>query len=414
MSWLTSFLRWKPKPKPPVTNYFYTTVRDDETDQPITTVTHAGLWIGLKTVGVGGYEDPINLPGRIKIPTTSKGEMDLILEADGYHARTKTVHVPQLDGEGDTKLEQDNPDLPRLMANGQFFSLSNGEPFTAIECSDFNLLAKFVDEGPLAIKDILNERAGLGFNMLRVWTLFNIPGIGHLMTEEHPELYLKIPAFCKMCASYGFWIEFTAYTGINDPEHWTNLGDAVRLESNVILELVNELDQNTNEPDHLGRVFNLDLFSKLDGIMCAHGSNGSEAQPILPHWDYATFHTNDAFEEQRKIGHNAMEIWNGPTLTNETGRFPDRRNSEDYAYDSAAGASLLCAGSCFHSISGKTSKLFDDTEFACATMWVMGAGSVPLDCQDGGYEHLGNLEGPDDLRVYRRGGKDECLVRISK
>src|SRR2546426_7962277 len=30
-----------------------------------------------------------------------------------------------------------------------------------------------------------------------------------------------------------------------------------------------------------------------------------------------------AVEEQRKIGHNAMEIWGGPTLTNETSRCPE-------------------------------------------------------------------------------------------
>jgi hypothetical protein len=161
----------------------------------------------------------------------------------------------------------------------------------------------------------------------------------------------------------------------------------------------------------------LSPFHPLHGFLCSHGSNGSQSQPIKPDWDYATFHTNGAFEENRKVGHNAMETWTGPTDTNETSRFPevgmwsgaDRQRQKDLAFDSAAGAALLCAGSCFHSVHGKDSTLFDADHVEVATEWCRGADSVDLSQQDQPYVHRQDLETPGMLRVYQRG---TAIVKI--
>jgi hypothetical protein len=235
---------------------------------------------------------------------------------------------------------------------------------------------------------VLEDRQACGFNLLRVWTLFDVGGIGTL--RDCP--YAQIPAFVAKCAEHGFYVEFTAYVQpeLQDPEHWKSLIDAAS-------------------------------FSQAPApLLSSHGSNGAEAWGVTPYWSYVTFHTNGASEEQRKVGHNAMEIWSGPTLTNETSRFPDIGmwwwgDVAKLAYDSAAGAALLCAGACFHSVSGKTSVLFTDDERAAAMHWVDGANSVQLaPCQPGDYRHRGDLEGPQDLRVYQRGGEDICIVRIRK
>lgn len=286
--------------------------------------------------------------------------------------------------------------LPRLVVRGQFFGTENGDRFTAIECSDFNLLARFAAGED--IRPILKQRQALGFNMLRVWTLMQLSqyGIGDL----DPCPYGKIPAFSKLCARYGLYVEFTAYTGIKTPDHWNRLGESVRGSTNALLELVNENDQSGNTIDPMA-------FSPVVGVLCSHGSNGSQAHPVEPFWQYATFHTNGAFEEQRKVGHNAWEIWNGPTLTNETSRCPEVgmwvgasvERVRQLAFDSAAGAALLCAGSCFHSVQGKASRLWTNIEFEAATSWAQGAKSVPLDYQDGYYKRI---DDPVFLRTYQR------------
>lgn len=299
--------------------------------------------------------------------------------------------------------------LPRLVTRGQFFALETGERFTAIQGSDFNLLARWITEGPEAVEPVLQQRAALGFNLLRVWTFMQLSqyGIGDLNPHDYPDFYSRmIPEFAGHCAAHGLYVEFTAYTGSpgrDDHSHWAKLGTAAQSCTNVILELVNENDQ-------AGNALDASQFSPIPGVLCSHGSNGSQAQPVQPFWDYATFHTNGASEEQRKVGHNAMEIWSGPSLTDETSRFPDvgmwSGASPDrqaiLAHDSSAGAALLCAGSCFHSVCGKRSSLFDADHLRVATAWVAGAHGVPLEFQDGRYMHRDDLEPPGVLRTYER------------
>ena len=297
----------------------------------------------------------------------------------------------------------------QLEVNGQFFKLSNGERFTAIEHSDFNLLNRFQHEEN--IKGILEQRSNIGFNMLRVWTAYDIPNIGTFLDID----YEIIPSFVNLCADYGLYIEFTAYTGINDKNHWWSLVNAgINCRIKPILELVNELDQNMNEPDLFGRIFNLSDYFQPDGLLTSHGSNGSEHLPVIPHWSYATFHTNDASEWWRKVGHNAMEIWSGPTLSNENTRF-DHDSSLVHAYGAAKGAALLCVGSCCHTVGGKKSELLVGDELEWAKEWVRGAKEVNLICQQGPYVHRIDLEGPDILRTYERPVEGiNCIVEIRK
>jgi hypothetical protein len=293
------------------------------------------------------------------------------------------------------------PTLPELVVNGQFLGQdvpgTGTIPWTAIQCSDFGLLAEW--QNGVDITPVLAQRRDCGFNLLRVWTAFDsIPGIGTFTSI----VYETVPQFVSLCAAYGLYVEFTAYTGVNNAYHWAQLVDAAeKCSPKPLLELVNELDQNTNEPDSQGRVFRLSDYYRPTTVLCSHGSNGSQARPVEPFWDYATFHTNDAPEWWRKVGHNAMEIWDGPTLSNENTRYPDKATSWVYAEDAAAGAALLCAGSCFHSVNGKASQLWTGDEETAARMWAFGANSVPLKYQAGRYNRPDLPEG-DDLRTYQR------------
>jgi hypothetical protein len=319
--------------------------------------------------------------------------------------KSKKKHLNELRVELGLPVEPDPViTLSRLITAGQFFQLETGQRFTAIQCSDFNLYNRFLNGEN--IEPILQQRQDCGFNMLRVWTLFDLEAanIGKLLLSDHPELYSRLLEFCQLAARYGLYIEFTAYTSTWEPNHWQNLTTGLLGATNAIVELVNEEDQPANDID-------TSLFSSVPGLLCSHGSNGSQAWPVEPYWDYVTFHTNGAPEEQRKIGHNAWEIWSGPSLTNETSRFPDvgmweggsnLNRIKQLAYDSAAGAALLCAGSCFHSKNGKNSTLWEGNELEAAKSWAAGAKSVDLACQAGPYVHRTDLETSGILRAYER------------
>jgi len=350
---------------------------------------------------------------------SSSGQYEVYIQNDG------NLVVYRMSGDTGTPIwasgQDPNPTppippsvtLPRLVVNGQMFAQEDGSPFTAIQCSDFNLFARF--QAGENLTPVLSQRSTCGFNMLRVWTLFDIPGIGTLLNPQ----YTLMRPFLRLCAQYGLYVELTAFTSTERESHWGALLDAVVGEPNVLVELVNEGTLPVNQ-------INMGLYPRPVGILASHGSGGSEGVPPWEPWDYCTFHTNGASEEQRKIGHNAMsdlaDPLGVPALTNETSRFPevgmwvgaDAARQSMLAYDSAAGAALLCAGSCFHSVLGKTSTLWDDRTETTARAWASGAASVPLGCQHAPYRHREDLETPDLLRVYQRGTLDSCIVEIHK
>lgn len=298
----------------------------------------------------------------------------------------------------------------KLRVRGQFFEKENGERFTAKQTTSFRLYERFL--GNEDVRPVLGQVQSVGFNMVRV--LSTCDYMFRLYPQEHSDYYERLPEFANLLSQYGLYIEFTVFADAtrvfpNDVRsqqtHWNQIIDVLRDSPNVILELVNENDQTINYLDP-------NAFPRPTGLLASHGSNGSQAQPIQPFWDYATFHTNSASEEQRKVGHNAWEIWGGPTLTNETSRYwevgmwvwgaADLERQKLLAYDSAAGAALLCAGACFHTVNGKQSVLWTPNEETIGREWVRGMDSVPLEFQDGAYIRRDDLNGPGVLRAYER------------
>jgi hypothetical protein len=311
--------------------------------------------------------------------------------------------------------------LPRLVPAGSVFTLSTGERFTAIECSDFNLFGRYLIEGEDVVREVLKERSALGFNMLRVWSEYQgnaqfTAEIGRLVPSEHDFYYEHLVTFLGLCSAYGLYVELTVFTGTGIRNHWDNLGAWLPGVTNVIVELANEVNAHPS--------INPNDYRPIPGVICSHGSNGSQSVPVRPAWDYETAHFNDAFQWPRKVGHNSMEYTVGaealpasgkPVIANENTR-PDRDGNGNHFYDAAAGAALLCAGSCFHSQSGKRSSLFDSRDRAFAEAWVAGAKSVPLSAQGQPYKHRMDLEGPNagatGERVYQRGNDQKAIVRI--
>lgn len=314
-------------------------------------------------------------------------------------------------------VHRPKPALPRLVVHGQFFQQENGVRFTAVECSDFNLFGRYLNGED--IRPILEQRRGIGFNMLRVWGAYEgnaqfTQDIGRLVVGDYPNYYAELQLFLGLCAEYQLYVEFVAFTGQAIPHHWENLALILPDFTNVIVELENEHGAHPSSIDPRA-------YSPIPGVLCSHGSNGSEATPVRPAWDYETFHTNDAFEWWRKGGHNGMELYTGaeglagagrPVLANENTR-PDRDGNVSHHRDASAACALLIAGSCHHSQAGKSSRLFTDAELIYAAAHVEGCRLVDLNYQDGRYFR----EDPGaDLRVYSKINPDNTrfTVRIGR
>jgi hypothetical protein len=310
-----------------------------------------------------------------------------------------------------------DPDTPEshisgIVVRGRFFGTEDGNRLTIIQSSDFTLFKRYLMGED--ITPILQQRADIGFNTLRVW-LLNKSVVGAVYAEglhpnQHADYYSKLTTFVQLAAAYGLYVELTVFTSTSDPDglmpnradqqtHLDRTADAVRGLKTVLLELVNESDQYNNAP--------AEGLERPAGVIISRGSNGADSVP--PHhddpWDYELYHTNNLDQFQRKVGHNAME-WadqsGRPCMSNENTRYADGDSSPVHAYDAAMGAALLCAGSCYHSNQGKRSELYTGDELVCAEAWVAGAKSVPLEFQDGRYVHVQERERGDVIRAYDR------------
>lgn len=303
--------------------------------------------------------------------------------------------------------------LPPLTVSGQYFR-AGGERFAVIETSEFSLFKRYLDGEN--IRPVVDQRRRLGFNTLRVWLLNRSVVVnGGIDPRDYPEFYPKLRQFVD---SLGLYVELTVFTSTqglmpnpaDQQRHLDATADAVRGCPNVLLELVNEMYawDNACDPN----------LKRPAGVLISRGSDGADAPPPFHSapWDYELYHIL-GHEWQRKVGHNAFE-WaaesNRPCMTNETQRYEDNDTSIEHAYDAAAGASLLCAGACFHSQQGKLSQLFTGRTLEAAQAWCDGARSVPLEFQPGTYRHRTELEGPNCIRAYSRTLPDgrEAIVRI--
>lgn len=312
------------------------------------------------------------------------------------------------DGLPDIALAAEFIPLPRLVVDGQFFTLATGEPWTGVLESDFDLLGR--EAAGEDVEPVLEQRARAGYNWARVFTAYDVPKIGRLWPSEHPDLYSTvIPRLSRKAARHGLYIEYVGFTGPYPffsgtdamVAHWNALTASACADTNNTLELVNEFDHPANKG------VPLELMQRPPPpCLASHGSAVQDSAPVQPFWDYITFHS----AEPRKIVHNCWSDYADPSgrpcVVNETGRAPDNEDSLAHWQDVGRGCALMVAGCAFHSVHGKDSTLWTGKELELATAFAQFAHAVPLVFQQGQYTHRDDLEpGPAPcpcVRVYSK------------
>jgi hypothetical protein len=332
---------------------------------------------------------------------------------DGQHdTGNKRTQLPLPDG---VRLKPSAKPLPALSTDGAYFRTPAG-PHTIIQATDFKAFLKFVLGQTAELKTVFSQRRDLGFNDLRVLSMCR--NMFDLNPANVADYFARLGDFFDFAAQHELRVTLVVHADSRlvmpdqgqQVAHWNRCGDVARPHTNVRLSLVNEVEQTPN-------VIDPNAFQKIPGVLCSRGSHGGgDLVGPRPWWDWEEAHHNGQSEAQRKIGHNTMENSVGaenheaskvPCESSESSRFPDQwgvppDQMKAYAFAIGQSAALLCAGACFHSPSGKESRLFSGLELECATEWAKGARSVPLEFQKGQYRHLPELEGPGITRVYRR------------
>lgn len=391
----------------------------------LSVVNGEGASVSLLTDLYGIFNAKETSPGRFQIDVTkgfATGASVQVIK-DGYkvinHRLTNVAGVVMpIPTQGSWELMEeiltvDFKPLPRLTARSKTcFGLDTGELFTVVGVSDFNLLYQFIYDLD-TFNAVLEDRTGC--NMHRVFTRYSIDLIGSLTLQNTPDLYEHIVPFCNALAAKGRYVNFVAYTGHEDfdKDHWERLGIELQKVTNAIYSLVNEADQEGDKID--GIAINDMNFTPIPGVLCSHGSNGSQVTPPRPAWDWEELHTNGAPEEQRKP-HNAMELSlgaegliasNKPAFVGETSRCPDNYPGDldvakQFSYDMMGCAVLLTGGLVFHSNSGKSSTPFSAFEKACFLEMIRASNDVPLRFQDGRYNNDVSAAVGNIIRSYQK------------
>jgi hypothetical protein len=401
MSFLSNFLCKVfgigcPQPIPPPQSIVHST--------GVVAVDDKGAPIEGATCSVGPQSGPTNKDGYVLFNNVPVGSQVASCSKEGYNGGSSS-YVNDHDQNVTVMLQPNTPPpvthLPPLTIAGKYFK-SGGANFTVVQSSDFALLYNVLNG--IDVSPVLAQRRDAGFNMVRIFLMAR--NLFDLNPAAHSSYFATLSQLPGLLAQFGLYGEYVVFAdatqvmpNLDDQKNFViQVNDALSpWADNCLLELVNENDQPVNTID-------TNSFPQPNALS-SHGSNGSQMWPVNGTWAYETFHTNDAPEWWRKTGHNAMEVadaHNVPVITNENTRYPDRDSSTAHAYDAAAGAALLCAGSCFHSIHGRSSELWDVIELAAAQQWAAGAQSVNLAYQIGSYRHRTDLEGPGILRAYDR------------
>jgi hypothetical protein len=291
---------------------------------------------------------------------------------------------------------------------------ADGSIFPWVGCSDFALFARFARGEDIA--PILDERIACGFNLLRVFGMFDgfgiggpqASGLGMFTPASTPGYYTKLRAFVDLTQSRGLRIEYVYFADADARSDGTGglmTGraerqahiDAVRAALlgtwGVCHEIANEAFKNFADAES----YTLDpaLGLRAYGTKLPDG----DIPAVWPVLDYLTVHDHERKEEWPRTvrGYGEIvDVLRVPVVADEPMGFAEvarpgsRATSADDAAWFAAGMAMFASGSTFHSDDGVASRLFRPVQRAAAQAWASSARWVPAEAQLAPYQRGGD------------------------
>jgi len=308
------------------------------------------------------------------------------------------------------------------------------------------------------IMPVLLELVEIGFNVIRVFSMYDENGIGKAnglgrLSPKQPDYnYNRWHQFLDLCASVGMRVEVvlgadTQTLGFNTDAMLDHVGRMMGLlEPHWNANFV----ETCNEPAKNG--VDLDRVVPRKGrILRASGNYDLENGRIAHVLDYVTLHTERKPEWPRtcralsefRDGADGLEAVRVPVVSDEPTGYaevarPDSRSGPGYPHGDwlddartyAAGCQMFGAGSTFHSDSGVSSVLLGPNQRLAAIEWVKAATWMPVDAQFSEYQRggagggagIGNMPidhhdleestEPRALRTYckRGAGRENCVA----
>lgn len=294
----------------------------------------------------------------------------------------------------------------RVRVDNLRFAREDGSTYQQRSFSDFSLFQRWLRGEDISA--LLDERIGLGANMLRVFLMYNgagignVNGMGELRPSSHADFYTKLTDFTKFLQTRGLRVEFVVFAdaqdlmpGLSDQQtHLNRTFDALRNEWNVIIELCNEPAKNGCR---------LDELTVPSGLITASGDYDTVNCSIGHVRDFVTLHTERKPEWPRtprslaevRDGADCLNAVHRPVTADEgTGAAevarPDSRsdNPDDFGFYGGT-AALMGAGATFHSDDGIASRMLGPKQKQAAQQYFWALKWAPVSAQFAPYQRGG-------------------------
>lgn len=297
-----------------------------------------------------------------------------------------------------------DPIGPVHVADGRF-RLEDGATWPWQGFSDFALFQRYARGESIGAR--LDERRGLGANVLRVFTMFAgtpgraddqgigaASGLGHLDPRRVPDYDAKLAAFADLLAAHGLRVEFVCLAdnlrlNLDEHEQVARVFRAVGAKPNVFIEIANEPFKNVRAEDLAALVPPQHRALVATGQAAAVAAGGS-ARAML---DYVTVHSDRgpdwvqsprelatmSDETARDLGRRLPIVADEPLGAGDADVGGRRSRRADDFRLFAALARLYAAGATFHSDNGIAGKRLSATQQASAKAFFEGLTWAPAD-----------------------------------
>jgi hypothetical protein len=349
-----------------MTRAFSVTVRDERDHAPL---------VGA-TVCVNDRCSDTQENGRARVEgiSTDWHQVQLAIGNEGYDTYSESIN---LDPNGPPFTDVDWPDVhlapsaspsTGLRIEGDHF-LQGDTRWLWKGSTEFRLPERVL--AGVDITPILKDRKDAGANLVRMLAM-KANNTGYELNPRTAGYWDAVIETCEQVGDAGLYGEWTIFADtkkmmpnpVEQQDFYRQTIETIRMYPWMVVELL-------NEDKHATQAINAQSFRKPDGCLSSHGSGLSDAQPVKPLWDFATYHARRS-GGLAKIGSNYSPYVFQDTYPTPCPYVPEETlKPEQYGYDTGVarlmGQSACCgAGGTFHHSAWLDERPFNDGERACA------------------------------------------------
>lgn len=345
---------------------FSVTVRDVHTNAPI-----VGATVCLNDRCSDTQEN-----GRARVEGISEHwhQVELAIGTEGYASYSESINI---DPNGPPFTDVDWPDqylVPKatvgegLRIEGDHF-MQGPVRWLWRGSTEFRLPERVL--AGVDITPILIDRRDAGANLVRMLAM-KFDNTGFTLDPRTPGYWEAVIETCEQVGDAGLYGEWTIFADTKkmmpDPvmqqDFYRQTIETIRMFPWMVVELL-------NEDKHATQAINAQAFRKPDGVLSSHGSGLSDKQPVMPLWDFGTYHARRT-GGLAKIGSNYSCYVFQDTYPLSVPYVPEEtQKPEQYGYSTGVarlmGQSACCgSGGTFHHSAWLDERPFNDGERACA------------------------------------------------